>query len=133
MWNYISVLLQVNQEIVNDTAKLMIHRLVARALARDPSLVERAKTLAAHNAQRYPARDFVRQWDSLLKLPLAQIRSRLTSRDPDMYRLRLSSPFALVEELGLADENLRRRIGRAARRIAERRASHAAVAAILAP
>jgi hypothetical protein len=125
--------LQVNQETVNDTAKLMIHRLVARALAHDPSLVERAKTLAARNAERYPARDFVRQWDSLLKLPLAQIRSRLTSRDPEMYQLRLSSPFALVEELGLADENLRRRIGRAARRVAERRASHAAVAAALAP
>jgi len=32
----------VNQEMVNDAAKLMMHRLVSRKVARDPSVVERA-------------------------------------------------------------------------------------------
>ena len=33
----------LNQEIVNDTAKLIMHRLVARELARDPAVLNRAK------------------------------------------------------------------------------------------
>jgi hypothetical protein len=33
----------VNQETVNDIAKLMMHRLISREIGRDPSLVERAK------------------------------------------------------------------------------------------
>jgi hypothetical protein len=33
---------QINKERVNDTAKLMMHRLVARKIGRDPSLVEKA-------------------------------------------------------------------------------------------
>ena len=33
----------LDQEAVNDTAKLMMHRLIARRLASDPSLVERAR------------------------------------------------------------------------------------------
>lgn len=35
---------ELNQEVVNDAAKLMMHRLVARALARDPSLVDRQES-----------------------------------------------------------------------------------------
>ncbi|WP_431269280.1 hypothetical protein [Dankookia sp. P2] len=33
----------VNKESVNDRAKLIMHRLIARRLARDPALVERAR------------------------------------------------------------------------------------------
>ena len=33
----------LNQEIVNDTAKLMMHRLIARLLVRDPLLLDRAR------------------------------------------------------------------------------------------
>lgn len=111
----------MNQEVVNDAAKLMMHRLVARALARDPSMLNRARVSATRIAERYPDRDFVREWDILLRLPVPQIRNRLTSRDPAMYRLRLSSPFVLIEGLGLADPGLRRRIRRAAQRIVARR------------
>jgi hypothetical protein len=33
----------VNQETVNDTAKLIMHRLIARLLSRDPLLIDRAR------------------------------------------------------------------------------------------
>jgi hypothetical protein len=44
----------------------------------------------------------------------------LTSRHPEMKRLRLSSPFVIADGADFTDPDLRRRIRRAARRIAER-------------
>ena len=49
----------VNQETVNDTAKLMMHRLSSREIGRDPSLVERAKVSHARTAWLYAGRPFV--------------------------------------------------------------------------
>src|SRR3978361_228898 len=95
----------LNQEVVNDTAKLMMHRLIARALARDPSIVDRARTSQARISERFPDRDFVQQWNELLQLPLAELRLRLTSRDPEMCRLRVSSPF-FVGGVDFTDERL---------------------------
>jgi hypothetical protein len=110
----------VNQETVNDTAKLMMHRLISRAIGRDPSLVERAKVSHALAAQRYAGRPFVREWDDLLKLPPVKLRARLTSRGPDMVRLRASSPFLLAAGIDFTDYDFRLRIRRAARRVVER-------------
>ncbi len=110
----------VNQEMVNDAAKLMMHRLVSRNVSRDPSLVERAIVLHARTAQRYMGRPFVHEWDELLKLPCAELRARLTSRDSEMVRLRLSSPFFLAAGIDFTDYELRRRIRRAASRVVER-------------
>jgi hypothetical protein len=41
----------------------------------------------------YPDHDFVRDWERLLSLPVGRIRVLLTSRNEEMARLRLSSPF----------------------------------------
>jgi hypothetical protein len=38
---------EVNQGVVADTAKLMMHRLIARQIRRDPTLVEKAKVAHA--------------------------------------------------------------------------------------
>jgi hypothetical protein len=47
----------LNQEIINDTAKLIMHRLIARWLVRDPSLVHRAKaSLAKDPSESYRSR-----------------------------------------------------------------------------
>ncbi len=109
-----------NQEIVNDTAKLMMHRLVARYLAHDPSLINRARISHRRNSARFPDRTFVREWDELLALPPDRLRGKLTSRHPDMRRLRLSSPFVVAEGVDFTDPLLRLRIRRAAKRVAER-------------
>ena len=66
---------RVNQEAVNDAAKLIMHRLIARRLGRDPSLVERAKISQAKIAERFVDRPFVREWDELLTLPAAELRT----------------------------------------------------------
>jgi hypothetical protein len=111
---------RVNQETVNDAMRLMMHRLIARELGRDPSLLDRARISQAKMAERFADRPFVREWDELLSAPAAALRTRLTSRDSDMVRLRSSSPFALAEGVDFTDYDLRLRIQRAARRVVER-------------
>jgi hypothetical protein len=110
----------VNQETVNDIAKLMMHRLISREIGRDPSLVERAKVSHARTARLYAGRPFVREWDDLLKLPPTRLRAKLISREADMVRLRASSPFPLTAGIDFTDYDLRLRIRRAARRVVER-------------
>jgi hypothetical protein len=111
---------KANQETVNDAAKLMMHRLIARRLARDPSLLARARSAQAQIAERFSNRPFVREWDQLLTLPAVELRAKLVSRDSDMVRLRISSPFVLIDGVDFTDYDLRLRIRRAARRVAER-------------
>jgi hypothetical protein len=111
---------RLNQESVNDTAKLLMHRIIARLLARDPSLVARARSSLAAMARHFPDRTFVTEWESLLRLPVCGLRRLLTSRDQRMRRLRLSSPFMIAEGIDFTDDALRRRIGRAAKRLAAR-------------
>jgi hypothetical protein len=110
----------LNQETVNDTAKLIMHRLIARSLARDPMLVDRAKVSLAKISLHFPDRSFVTDWDELLRRPTRELRTLLTSRDQNMKRLRLSSPFVTAEGVDFSDQALRRRIWRAAKRIAAR-------------
>ena len=116
---------RINREYVNDIAKLMIHRLIARAIGRDPSLVERAKA-SFDLTLRQPgdAYSFVHEWNELLHRPLSEIRRRLTSRDEDMTRLRLSSPLVLADGIDFGNDALRRRIWKAAKRVARRSAVH---------
>jgi hypothetical protein len=111
---------QLNQELVNDAAKLIMHRLIARSLARDPALVNRARMSLADISIRFAERSFIEDWEELLRLPTPELRTLLTSRSQEMKRLRLSSPFFTAEGVDFSDEMLRRRIRRAARRVAAR-------------
>src|SRR5258707_6067931 len=110
----------INQEIINDTAKLIMHRLIARLLVRDPFLVDRAKVSLTKISIHFPDRSFVADWERLLRLPKSELRALLTSRHQDMRRLRLSSPFVTAEGVDLTDQTLRRPITRAAKRIVAR-------------
>jgi hypothetical protein len=113
----------LNRESVNDTAKLIMHRLIARELLRDPSLVERARAVLEKTAVRFPDRSFIRDWQLVLQRPVNEIVSVLVDRGQEARRLRLSSPFVLAEGIDFKDVTLRRRIGRAARRVAARGAA----------
>jgi hypothetical protein len=110
---------ELNQEYVNDTAKLMMHRLIARAISRDPSLIERAKVSLERSSQHFEDYSFVREWSELLEQPPSEIRRLLASRSESMTRLRLSSPFMLAEGIDFGNTALRRRIWRAAKRVAQ--------------
>ena len=110
----------LNQEMVNDTAKLIMHRLIARSLAHDPSLLDRAKVSLIKTSVQFPHRSFIAEWDELLRLPTSELRALLTSRNQHMKRLRLSSPFVTAEGVDFSEQTLRRRIRAAARRLVAR-------------
>src|SRR5882672_1047767 len=115
----------VNEGVVGDTAKLIMHRLIACHIRRDPMLVERAKIAHTKQADQYAGWPFVGEWNDLLDLPPSELTSKLISRDREMVRLRNSSPFYLAEGVDFGDYKMRIRIRRAATRIAERAlASH---------
>jgi hypothetical protein len=78
----------LNRETINDTAKLIMHRLIARRLARDPSLVEKARVQLEKMALRFPDRSFVHDWESVLKRPVNEIAAVLIGRDQEAKRLR---------------------------------------------
>jgi hypothetical protein len=84
--------IEVNQGVLGDTAKLIMHRLIVRQIRRDPALVEEAKTAHARQANQFAGWPFVREWDELLSLPPDELTSKLISRDREMVRLRNSSP-----------------------------------------
>lgn len=110
----------LNEGVVGDTAKLMMHRLIVRRLRRDPSLVERAKVAHARQAVQFADWPFVREWQDLLALPAGELASKLISRDREMVRLRNSSPFYLAEGIHFGDYDMRVRLRRAARRVVAR-------------
>jgi hypothetical protein len=111
---------EVNAAVVGDLAKLIVHRLVARRMRRDSSLLERAKKVHARMAEQYGGWPFVAEWNELLAMPPAALQAKLVSRDREMVRLRNSSPFYLTEGVDFGDYDHRIRIARAARRIAQR-------------
>jgi hypothetical protein len=112
--------IKINQGVVGDTAKLIMHRLIVRQMRRDPGLVQNAKIAHARQAEQFADWPFVREWEDLLSLPPAELTSKLVSRDREMVRLRNSSPFYLSEGVDFGDYDMRIRIRRAAMRVVER-------------
>ena len=103
----------VNAEQVNDRAKLMIHRLIARRMATDPGLIDRAREALSKARAAGDVHTYMDEWYDLLARDPTELRRLITARSPDMIRLRLSSPFATLS--GVEDLDLRRRIWRMAR------------------
>jgi hypothetical protein len=48
-----AMIVEVNQGVVGDTAKLIMHRLIARQIRRDPALVEKARIAHARQAKQF--------------------------------------------------------------------------------
>ncbi|WP_342723878.1 hypothetical protein AAFG07_32990 [Bradyrhizobium sp. B097] len=82
---------ELNEGVVGDTAKLMMHRLIARMLRRDPSLIVSARIAHTRQADQVVGWPFVREWDEPLAFPARELASKLTSRAREMVRLRNSS------------------------------------------
>ena len=99
VWGVMSGSEALNAGVVGDVAKLLMHRLIARKLRRDPTIIERAKVVHVRQADQFACWSFVGEWDELLALPPAYLVPKLISRDREMVRLRNSSPFYLVEDL----------------------------------
>lgn len=101
----------VNAERVNDRAKLIIHRLLARRIRSEPEIVDKARKAISTVVDGSP--DYLDEWRELLFGDENEIRRIITERSSKMDRLRISSPLAMAA--GLEDPELRRRIWRKAR------------------
>jgi hypothetical protein len=107
----IDMALNINEETVNDRAKLLMHRVAARQLSVNPHLIDAAKSKIMGGVN---PPDYVAEWREVLDLDVKEVRRALTRRSEKMDRLRLSSPFGLVINFG--DPVLRKRIWRLARK-----------------
>lgn len=88
---------------VTDEFALGYHRLVARRLRRDPSLIGRAAHMVG-DAVRHP--DLRERWRTLLAEAPAEVHRVITSRSQTAYHMRIESPFRMMG-LVTADERLR--------------------------
>jgi hypothetical protein len=107
--------LGLNAEVVNDRAKLLTHRILARQLSVDPDLIERARQIISKQRSVGRSYSFLDEWEQLLNLEPSTLRRLITERSENMARLRISSPLGLASGLFTEDEALRRRILRKAK------------------
>ena len=101
----------MNRETVNDRAKLILHRLVARRLRTNPALLNEARMRL--QSLEGPAPDYVAQWVHVLERPAEDVANLIGSRSEQMTHLRVSSPFRLPD--GFDDETWRRRVWKKAK------------------
>jgi hypothetical protein len=106
-------------EIVNDVAKLIISRLISRALFRaDDEIILKARVRLNEKAAREGETDYIRMWREIVYAPPERIMQVLRSRDEEAYWLRLTSPFSATDAgYPIRDIEFRRRIWRDARRL----------------
>ena len=107
--------LGLNAEVVNDRAKLLTHRILARQLSVDPDLIQRARQIISKQRSVGRSYSFLDEWEQLLNLEPSTLRRLITERSENMARLRISSPLGLASGLFTEDEALRRRVVRNAK------------------
>ncbi|MAB13279.1 MAG: hypothetical protein CMI59_05195 [Parvibaculum sp.] len=100
----------------------MMHRIIARALRRDPSLLARGWTALERQKSRGEDSFRIQEWAEILSLPIPELARKIIERSENMERLRLSSPLYFVVDF--TDLDLRRRLIAKAKRgiVYERRA-----------
>jgi hypothetical protein len=108
---------QVVNATVNNRAKLIMHRLVARQLRRDPRILEAARAVLDRRAAEGRDAGYAEQWGHLLDLGYVPLAGLLWCRSEVMDLLRSCSPFAIAAGIDFTDMNLRTRIWRKARLI----------------
>jgi len=96
--------------------------MISRALRDRPELVKVAVQENDSLREEYGDHGQLMEWDAILKLPVDEIRQLLTSRSERMDRLRIDSPFIrpLIGQFGFSDDEQRRRILLASRRLIKR-------------
>jgi hypothetical protein len=72
---------KLNDGVVGDTVKMMMHRLIVRKLRHDPSLMQKAKDAHARQADQFVGWSFVKEWKELFALPMEELAVKLISRD----------------------------------------------------
>lgn len=105
-------------EAVNDEAKLIMARIIARCLATNPSNVDVAKARYADWSEEERASKPAAFWLEVLDQGPDVVRRRMTQRDEQAYWMRNSTPIELSDGLDcLRDVDFRRRLWRDAKRL----------------
>ena len=93
-----TVIRRYSDHRILDARSLAMHCKIAQKIARDPSLLDKAKA----NLERWSAKSedpqpqYLREWRQILERPWPEIAELITSMSEDATRLRSSSPFAGV-------------------------------------
>ena len=103
---------QPNAEMINDRAKLLIHRILARLIRQDASLIEGAKHRLAENPRYHP--DDRAAWKNVLDQDPDEIARQIMVRSEEWRRLRSMTPFMLPASY--KDIDTRRRFWRLAKK-----------------
>jgi hypothetical protein len=116
-----------NAEAINDRVKLLFHRLIARRLKEDPSLIDEARKDLERQRNRFGERTYITEWTELLDQGVDVVRREIVSRSDRMIRLRISSPLGAA--IDVRDEAFRRRVWRCSFNALTRRmmSPHAAI------
>jgi hypothetical protein len=107
-------------EALNDRAKLLYHRLVARRIRRDSDLLAKARAALDSPPFANSERESAVRWRQLLDGPVDHIFDTLIGRSADARWLRADSPFPFVDVLKIDDVQFRRRLWRVAQRASKR-------------
>ncbi|PTV70237.1 hypothetical protein DBL06_25575 [Agrobacterium pusense] len=96
--------------------------MISRALRDRPKLVEVAVQENDRLREEYGDHGQLMEWHGILQQPVSEIRRLLTLRSERMDRLRIDSPFIrpLIGEFGFDQDEQRRRILLASRRLVTR-------------
>lgn len=101
-----------NAEMVNDRAKLLIHRILARLIRRDASLIKEAKRRLGENRRHHP--DDRAAWKKVLDQDPDDVARQIVVRSEEWRRLRSVTPLMLPEPF--KDIDTRRRFWRLAKK-----------------
>lgn len=105
-------------EAINAEFKLLMSRIIARRIATDPGMINRARAWYADWSEEDRATKPAAYWIETLEQGPEAVRRRLTARDERSYWMRDSSPLRLAHDLDcLRDIDFRRRIWRDAKRL----------------
>ena len=102
---------RVNRELINDRAKLIMHRLIARRIARRPQVISDIARSLPEPSDSEPT--YLQEWRNILGRGPEFVRCRIVERSEEMDRLRISSPLGGVVDF--RDVSVRRRIQRKAK------------------
>jgi hypothetical protein len=115
-----------NAEAVNNRVKLLFHRLIARRLKEDPSLLDEARKDLQRQRDRYGEMTYIAEWTELLDKGVDVVRREIVRRSERMTWLRISSPLGVA--IDVRDVDLRRRVWRRSSIALRRQMTHSRIA-----
>jgi hypothetical protein len=104
--------MRIDSHAINERFRLLTHRIYAEALARDPSLLDRARMIVSERLGSDIVTFSDRMWATLLTLTVEDVRQAIVQEGPEGSTLRSGSPLSVL--LGISDPEQRTMLWRQA-------------------